>query len=79
MLRACVLTDGAKWDRHLPLADFGIKGKLSPSYIGLYSIINKYGPTSHQVELPPKLSEVHNVFDVSHLKRCLKPPTDVVI
>jgi hypothetical protein len=28
---------------------FGIKGKLAPRYIGLYSIINKYGPTSYQV------------------------------
>jgi hypothetical protein len=22
MLRACVLTDGLKWDKHLPLAEF---------------------------------------------------------
>jgi hypothetical protein len=58
---------------------FGIKGKLAPRYIGLYPIIDKYGPTSYQVELPVKLSGVHNVFHVSQLKRCLKPPTDVVI
>jgi hypothetical protein len=58
---------------------FDIKGKLAPRYIGLYSIIDKYGPMSYQVELPAKLSEVHNVFHVSQLKRCLKPPTDVVI
>jgi hypothetical protein len=31
------------------------------------------------VELPAKLSRVHNVFHVSQLKRCLKPPTDMVI
>jgi hypothetical protein len=58
---------------------FGIKGKLAPRYIGLYLIIDKYGPTSYQVEWPAKLSGVHNVFHVSQLKRCLKPPTDVVI
>jgi hypothetical protein len=58
---------------------FGIKGKLSPRYIGPYRIINKYGSLSYQVELPSKLSGVHNVFHVSQLKRCLKPPTDVVI
>jgi hypothetical protein len=34
---------------------------------------------SYQVELPARLSGVHNVFYVSQLKRCLKPPTDVVI
>jgi hypothetical protein len=58
---------------------FGIKGKLAPRYIGLYPIIDKYGPMSYQLELPLKLAGVHNVFHVSQLKRCLKPPTDVVI
>jgi hypothetical protein len=58
---------------------FGIKGKLALRYSGPYPIIDKYGPTFYQVELPVKLSGVHNVFHVSQLKRCLKPPTDVVI
>jgi hypothetical protein len=58
---------------------FSIKGKLAPRYIGLYSIINKYGLTPYQVELPVKLSGIHNVFHVSQLKRCLKPPIDMVI
>jgi hypothetical protein len=58
---------------------FGIKEKLAPHYIGLHHIINKYGPTSYQVELPARLSGVHNVFHVSQLQRCLKPPADVVI
>jgi hypothetical protein len=58
---------------------FDIKGKLAPRYIGPYPIIDKYGPTCYQVELPVKLSGVHNVFHVSQLKRYLKPPTDMVI
>jgi hypothetical protein len=58
---------------------FGIKGKLAPHYIGSYPILDKYGPMSYQVQLPAKLSGIHNVFHVSQLKRCLKPPTDVVI
>jgi hypothetical protein len=58
---------------------FGIKGKLAPRYIGPYSIIDKYGPLSYQVELPSKLSGVHKVFHISQLKRCLKPATNVVI
>jgi hypothetical protein len=47
---------------------FSIKGKLAPCYIGPYPIIDKYGPTTYQVELPSKLSGVHNVFHVSQLK-----------
>jgi hypothetical protein len=58
---------------------FSIKGKLAPCYIGPYPVIDKYGPTSYQVELPSKLSGVHNVFHVSQLKSCLKPLTDVVV
>jgi hypothetical protein len=58
---------------------FGIKEKLAPRYIGPYPIIDKYGPTSYQVELLLRLSGVHNVFHVSQLKRCLKPSTDIVI
>jgi hypothetical protein len=58
---------------------FGIKGKLAPRYIDTYPIIDKYGTTSYQLDLPSKLLRVHNVFHVSQLKKCLKPPTDVVI
>jgi hypothetical protein len=58
---------------------FGIKGKLTPHYIDLYPIIDKYGQPSYQVELPARLLGVHNVFHVSQLKRCLNPPSDVVI
>jgi hypothetical protein len=56
---------------------FGIKGKVAPRYIAPYPIIDKYGPTSYQVELPSKLSGVYNVFHVSQLKRCLKPTVDL--
>jgi hypothetical protein len=41
---------------------FGIQGKLAPCYIILYPIIDKYGSTSYQEELPTRLSGVHNVF-----------------
>jgi hypothetical protein len=58
---------------------FGIKGKLASHYISPYPIINKYGPLSYQVELPSKLLGVHNMFHVSQLKSCLKPPIDVVV
>jgi hypothetical protein len=43
---------------------FGIKGKLAPHYIGLYPIIDKYGPLSYQVELPSKLSGVHDMLSL---------------
>jgi hypothetical protein len=47
---------------------FSIKGKLAPRYIGLYPVIDKYEPTSYQVELPLRLSGVHNLFHVPNSK-----------
>jgi hypothetical protein len=31
MLRACVLTDGPKWDKHLPLAEFSYNNSYQES------------------------------------------------
>jgi hypothetical protein len=58
---------------------FGIKGKLAPCYIGPYPIVDNYGPLLYQMQLPSRLSGVHNMFHVSQLKRYLKPSTDVVV
>jgi hypothetical protein len=58
---------------------FGIKGKLAPHYIGLFLIVARLENVAYRLELPPTLAGVHNVFHVSQLKKCLKPPMDVVV
>jgi hypothetical protein len=58
---------------------FGIKGKLAPRYIGPFLILARLGNVAYRLELPPTLAGVHNVFHVSQLKKCLKPPVDIVI
>ena len=47
---------------------FGIKGKLSPRYIGPFEILDRVGEVSYRLALPPQLSHVHNVFHVSLLR-----------
>jgi hypothetical protein len=49
---------------------FKVKGKLSPWYVGLSKIINHKGEVDYQLELPLQLSDVHDVFLVSQLKKC---------
>jgi hypothetical protein len=44
---------------------FGVKGKLAPRYIGLFLILEQYGPVAYRLQLPETLSVVHNVFHVS--------------
>jgi hypothetical protein len=34
---------------------------------------------AYYLELPPTLAGVHNVFHTSQLKKCLRPPVDVVV
>jgi hypothetical protein len=58
---------------------FGVKGKLSPRYIGPFPILEKCGKVPYKLELPPSLAGVHNIFHVSQLKKCLKAPVDVVL
>ena len=50
---------------------FGQKrGKLSPRYIGPFDILERVGKVAYRLALPPKMSGVHNVFNVSMLRKC---------
>nr|GEW28236.1 reverse transcriptase domain-containing protein [Tanacetum cinerariifolium] len=50
---------------------FGKKGKLAPSFVRPFEIIEKVGPVAYQLDLPEKLNGVHDTFYVSNLKKCL--------
>jgi hypothetical protein len=58
---------------------FRVKGKLSPRYIGPFSILQKCGNVAYKLELSPSLAGVHDILHVSHLKKYLKAPMDVVL
>jgi hypothetical protein len=53
---------------------FQVKGKLAPRYIGPFKILGRRGEVSYQLEMPPELSEVHDVFHMSLLQKCLEVP-----
>jgi hypothetical protein len=55
---------------------FKVKGKLSPRYIGPFRIFRQVGKMAYQLELPASLSDVHKVFYVSQLKKCLRVPEE---
>jgi hypothetical protein len=42
---------------------FKVKGNLAPRYVGNFQIINCKGEVVYQLELPPQLSDVHDVHD----------------
>jgi hypothetical protein len=53
---------------------FQTHGKLAPRFIGPFPVMTRVGAVAYQLELPPELSDVHNVFHVSQLRRCISPP-----
>jgi hypothetical protein len=55
---------------------FQVKGKLSPHFIGPIMIFRRVGEMAYQLELPASLSDVHNVFHVSQLKKYLRVPEE---
>jgi hypothetical protein len=60
------------------LCHFKVRDKLTPRYIGPFKIIEKRGEVAYQLELMPQLSDVHDVFHVSQLKKCLRVPEEQI-
>ncbi|GKE07041.1 putative reverse transcriptase domain-containing protein [Tanacetum coccineum] len=57
---------------------FGKQGKLNPRYIGPLKILERIGLMAHKLELPEELSNVHNTFYVSNLKKCLSDESLII-
>ena len=57
---------------------FGIKGKLSPRYVGPFKILERNGVIAYHLALSPSLDKVHNVFHVSMLRKCM-PDLDQIV
>jgi hypothetical protein len=55
-----------------------MRGKLAPRIIGPFKILEQKGEVAYQLELPPQLSVVHDVFHMSQLKKCLRVPEQQV-
>jgi hypothetical protein len=55
---------------------FKVKGKLAPRYVGPFKIISCKGEVTYQLELLHQLSDIHDVFYVSQLKKCLRVPEE---
>jgi hypothetical protein len=49
---------------------FKTRGKLALRYIRPFKILEQRGEVAYQLELPPQLSDVHDVFYVSQLSKC---------
>jgi hypothetical protein len=57
---------------------FNRKEKLAPRYVGPFKILERRGEVAYQLELPESLVDVHDVFHVSQLKKCLRVPEEQI-
>ena len=53
---------------------FGNKGKLSPRYIGPFTIVARIRKLAYRLELPDSMKGVNNVYHVSMLQKYLRDP-----
>ncbi|GJW20532.1 putative reverse transcriptase domain-containing protein [Tanacetum coccineum] len=57
---------------------FEKRGKLNPRYIGPFKILERIGLVAYKLELSKELSNIHNTFHISNLKKCLSDESLVI-
>jgi hypothetical protein len=57
---------------------FKVKGRLFPRFIGPFRVFRRVGEMAYQLELPDNIPDVYNVIHVSHFKKCLHVPKELL-
>ncbi|XP_075515422.1 uncharacterized protein LOC142550067 [Primulina tabacum] len=57
---------------------FGMRGKLSPRFVGPYEIVEHIGTCACRLDLPQSFSGIHDVFHVSILRKYEPDPSHVI-
>ena len=57
---------------------FQVKGKLAPRYIEPYQVLQRIRAIAYRIQLPEEMSDIHNVFHVPQLKKCLRVPKEQI-
>jgi len=57
---------------------FGKRGKLSPRFLGPFTILERIGLQAYRLELPPEMDGIHPTFHVCYLRKCLAEEESVI-
>ncbi|KAI3672729.1 hypothetical protein L6452_38826 [Arctium lappa] len=58
---------------------FGKRGKLSPRFLGPFTILEKIGLQAYRLDLPPEMDGIHPTFHVCYLRKCLAEEESVIL
>ncbi|GJX49977.1 putative reverse transcriptase domain-containing protein, partial [Tanacetum coccineum] len=79
MLRAVVIDFRKGCDKHLPLVEFSYNNSYHASIKAApFEALYGRNPVAYKLELPEELSNVHNTFHVSNLKKCLSDESLII-
>jgi len=53
-------------------------GKLSPRFLGPFTILERIGLQAYRLELPPEMDGIHPTFHVCYLRKCLAEEESVI-
>lgn len=57
---------------------FGKRGKLSPRFLGPFTIVERIGLQAYKLDLPPEMNGIHPTFHVCYLHKCLAEEESVI-
>ncbi|CAH1450579.1 unnamed protein product [Lactuca virosa] len=57
---------------------FRERGKLGPRYIGPFRVTTRVSKVAYRLDLPAELSQIHIIFPVSQLRKCLVDDSAIV-
>ena len=57
---------------------FRKRGKLGPQYIFAFRVTARVGRIAYRLELPAELSQIHDTFHISQLRKCIADESAVV-
>ncbi|KAI3746207.1 hypothetical protein L6452_08631 [Arctium lappa] len=60
------------------LIRFGNRRKLSPRFLGTFTILERIGIQAYKLDLPPEMDEIHLTFHVCYLRKCLAEEESVI-
>ncbi|KAJ9557529.1 hypothetical protein OSB04_012143 [Centaurea solstitialis] len=76
----CLTCSKVKTENQKPsgLVCLGKRVKLRPRYVGPFEIIERVGPVAYKRRRHEEMSEIHNTFHVSNLKKCITDESHVI-